>query len=308
MGNRRDPPDGGANQRARARADGARRAVSAPAHASRLGALGAARVRAPAATELTLYRHENARQIGSRPLERSAPAAPVCSGTPRCCWRCSSRCTRIYSSSIGSRAGRVEAGALLGGEWWRAITALTLHIELAHLGGNLAFGAFFGYFVGRYFGTGVGWLAVLLAASVGNVAQRVAAVAGASLDRRVDGRVRGARLARRVHVAARVLARYAVARAHRADRRGPRLARVHGHGGREHGSWARICSASLRASCSASQLAHFVPTAWLKSARVQRACGALRRRLSRRRGPSACARRVSGRARWRRARGSRARS
>ena len=37
------------------------------------------------------------------------------------------------------------------------------------MGGNLAFGAFFGYFVGRYLGTGVGWLAVLLAASGGNV-------------------------------------------------------------------------------------------------------------------------------------------
>ena len=55
------------------------------------------------------------------------------------------------------------------GEWWRAVTALTLHVELDHLGGNLAFGAFFGYFVGRYFGHGVGWLAVLLAATGANV-------------------------------------------------------------------------------------------------------------------------------------------
>ena len=66
-------------------------------------------------------------------------------------------------------AGRLEAGALLRGEWWRAVTALTLHIELDHLGGNLAFGGFFGYFIGRYLGPGVGWLAVLLAAGGANV-------------------------------------------------------------------------------------------------------------------------------------------
>jgi membrane associated rhomboid family serine protease len=121
-----------------------------------------------AATELTLYRHENARQIGARPLEE------VGAGRPGVIWYVATLLAvffALHTDLFGQdwlRAGRLEAGALLGGEWWRAFTALTLHLELAHLGGNLAFGSFFGYFIGRYFGAGVGWLAVLLAAGGAN--------------------------------------------------------------------------------------------------------------------------------------------
>jgi membrane associated rhomboid family serine protease len=122
-----------------------------------------------AATELTLYRHENARQIGPRPLEE------IGSGRAGVVWYVATLLAvffALYTDLFGRDwlgAGRLEAGALLAGEWWRAFTALTLHIELAHLGGNLAFGAFFGLFVGRYLGHGVGWLAVVLAAGGANV-------------------------------------------------------------------------------------------------------------------------------------------
>ena len=136
----------------------------------RLGALGAARRCAPAAaTELTLYRHENARQIGTRPIEE------VGDGPGRRLWYVATLLAVFFAlhADLFNRdwlgAGRLEAGPLLAGEWWRAVTALTLHLELDHLGGNLAFGAFFGYFVGRYLGHGVGWLAVLLAAAGANV-------------------------------------------------------------------------------------------------------------------------------------------
>jgi membrane associated rhomboid family serine protease len=64
--------------------------------------------------------------------------------------------------------GRAQSAAMRAGEWWRAVTALTLHVELDHLGGNLAFGAFFGYFLGRYLGA-AGWLAVVFAGALGNV-------------------------------------------------------------------------------------------------------------------------------------------
>lgn len=70
-------------------------------------------------------------------------------------------------------AGRLEAGAVLRGQWWRAITALTVHIDLDHLGGNLVFGAFFGHFVGRYVGRGVGWLAIVGAGTFANVLNAV---------------------------------------------------------------------------------------------------------------------------------------
>lgn len=67
------------------------------------------------------------------------------------------------------RAGMLIAGSVIGSEWWRAITALTLHADTVHLASNLAFGGFFGFFLGRYFGPGVAWLAILVAGLVGNV-------------------------------------------------------------------------------------------------------------------------------------------
>jgi membrane associated rhomboid family serine protease len=122
-----------------------------------------------AAAELTLYRRENALAIGTRPLEE------VGGGRAGVLWYAATLLGVFFAlyADLGNRdwlaAGRLDAGRLLSGEWWRAVTALTLHRELAHLGGNLAFGSFFGYWVGRYLGQGVGWLAVLLAASGANV-------------------------------------------------------------------------------------------------------------------------------------------
>jgi rhomboid protease GluP len=122
-----------------------------------------------AATELTLYRHENAREIGSRALEE------VGEGKAGVAWYLAVLLAVFFALYVDLfnrdwlGAGRLEAAAVRAGEWWRAVTALTVHLDLDHLGGNLAFGAFFGYFVGRYLGHGVGWLAVLLAASGANV-------------------------------------------------------------------------------------------------------------------------------------------
>jgi len=65
-------------------------------------------------------------------------------------------------------------GALRGsvprsGEWWRAITALMLHADTAHLFANLCFGLVFGYFTGQMVGAGLAWFGTLLAAALGNV-------------------------------------------------------------------------------------------------------------------------------------------
>lgn len=67
------------------------------------------------------------------------------------------------------RIGRMDAGRLLQGEWWRAVTALTLHADAGHLLGNAAFGSFFAYSIGRYWGGGFGWLAIVATGVVGNV-------------------------------------------------------------------------------------------------------------------------------------------
>jgi membrane associated rhomboid family serine protease len=66
--------------------------------------------------------------------------------------------------------GRVDGSLIRVGEWWRTITALTLHADLRHLLGNLVFGVFFGIFAGRLLGSGVAWLAVVVAAALGNTA------------------------------------------------------------------------------------------------------------------------------------------
>jgi len=70
--------------------------------------------------------------------------------------------------------GRMDSGRLVAGQWWRAVTALTLHVDADHLIGNLAFGGFFAYFVARYLGDGLGWLAIIMSGMLGNVVNALA--------------------------------------------------------------------------------------------------------------------------------------
>jgi rhomboid protease GluP len=64
--------------------------------------------------------------------------------------------------------GRVEAGSVMDGQWWRTVTALTLHADLGHIIGNSAFGAVFGLYAGRFMGSGLAWLLILLGGALGN--------------------------------------------------------------------------------------------------------------------------------------------
>ena len=68
-----------------------------------------------------------------------------------------------------TQLGAVDAGAILDGAVWRAATGLTLHADLGHLLGNLVFGGVCGLLVGRQFGTGLAWLALVLAGTLGNL-------------------------------------------------------------------------------------------------------------------------------------------
>lgn len=67
-----------------------------------------------------------------------------------------------------SLAGRVDGLAIRSGEWWRLVTALTLHADAGHLAANLVFGAFFGLLAGQCFGSGLAWAGILVAAVAGN--------------------------------------------------------------------------------------------------------------------------------------------
>lgn len=58
---------------------------------------------------------------------------------------------------------------MLGGEWWRAVTALCLHASSVHLLGNLAFGTVFLLLLAQLTGAGVAALSMIVAGTVGNV-------------------------------------------------------------------------------------------------------------------------------------------
>lgn len=67
----------------------------------------------------------------------------------------------------------LELGSINGSvpsthEWWRVFTALTLHTDVAHLTGNLVFGAVLGYFGSVALGGGVAWAGIVLGAALGN--------------------------------------------------------------------------------------------------------------------------------------------
>lgn len=66
-------------------------------------------------------------------------------------------------------AGAADAARIAAGEWQRALTALTLHLDPAHLGANVGFGALFVGALCWLMGTGAGLLATLLAGAAGNL-------------------------------------------------------------------------------------------------------------------------------------------
>ncbi len=64
--------------------------------------------------------------------------------------------------------GRLSAGDVIAGQWWRVVTALTLHVDGTHLVSNLVFGSVFGLLAGRILGGGFAWLTIVAAGSLGN--------------------------------------------------------------------------------------------------------------------------------------------
>ena len=65
--------------------------------------------------------------------------------------------------------GALDSGAAR--EWWRALTALTLHLDQEHLLGNLLFGTVAGMAAGRLLGPGVAWASILGAAALANTVE-----------------------------------------------------------------------------------------------------------------------------------------
>jgi rhomboid protease GluP len=66
--------------------------------------------------------------------------------------------------------GNAHAAKILDGQWWRLITALTLHADGLHLFSNLAIGGLFIVFLCRELGSGLAWSLLLGAGVLGNLA------------------------------------------------------------------------------------------------------------------------------------------
>jgi rhomboid protease GluP len=122
--------------------------------------------------ELSAARREN-HGAGARAV---APApARVDSGVPGVAayllvlWSLPALQSWSGAGAAWTEAGLMQAGVVRAGAWWRAVTALTLHADLAHLVANSFFGAVFGLFAGRHLGSGFAWLLILLAGAGGNV-------------------------------------------------------------------------------------------------------------------------------------------
>jgi rhomboid protease GluP len=74
--------------------------------------------------------------------------------------------------------GTLDATAVQAGQWWRAFTALTLHLDIVHLMMNLGAGTAIGYFASRQLGVGRAWLLTVLGAGMANLSEALASVPG----------------------------------------------------------------------------------------------------------------------------------
>lgn len=66
-------------------------------------------------------------------------------------------------------SGAASTAAIREGEWWRALTALSLHTDLSHVAANILFGAVFGVILAQSLGTGIAWAGFLVAGTIGNL-------------------------------------------------------------------------------------------------------------------------------------------
>ena len=75
-------------------------------------------------------------------------------------------------------AGTLDAARVQSGQWWRAWTALTLHLDAAHILANLGAGIWFGWLAGQLAGPGTAWLLIVLGAGGANLIEALSAAPG----------------------------------------------------------------------------------------------------------------------------------
>jgi rhomboid protease GluP len=67
--------------------------------------------------------------------------------------------------------GVLDCARVQAGEWWRAWTALTLHLDAPHLVANLGAGIWFGWLAARHIGTGLAWLLTVSGGALANLVE-----------------------------------------------------------------------------------------------------------------------------------------
>jgi rhomboid protease GluP len=72
--------------------------------------------------------------------------------------------------------GTLDAAAVQAGQWWRAFTALTLHVDIVHLMMNLGAGTAIGYLASRQMGVGTAWVLTVLGAGLANFTEALLSV------------------------------------------------------------------------------------------------------------------------------------
>jgi membrane associated rhomboid family serine protease len=123
-----------------------------------------------AATHLTQYEAEN---LPPAPLPPAPPLHPHawagCVGYAAwllgVAYAISKGLVRLDAFNIGE----LDAARVQSGQWWRAWTALTLHVSGPHLAANLGAGIWFGYLAGRQLGVGVAWFLIVAAGGLANL-------------------------------------------------------------------------------------------------------------------------------------------
>jgi membrane associated rhomboid family serine protease len=134
-----------------------------------------------AAVELRLWREENA----PAPAPGLLPPAPE----PGDLWPTAAALLVLVLFFVWQRAphpglglyphlwlelGSAEAGAILRGECWRLVTALTLHADGPHVVGNAAVGGVFLVLACRSLGCGPAWALVMASGMLGNLLNALA--------------------------------------------------------------------------------------------------------------------------------------
>lgn len=145
--------------------------VSAIAFREEHFSLEVAEADAPRArAHLTQYETEN------QPPEPPPPAPPLhadawigCLAYAACLLAVASAISNGLVRLDAFHTGELDAARVQSGQWWRAWTALTLHLSGPHLAANLGGGIWFGYLAGRQLGVGVAWLLIVLGAGIANL-------------------------------------------------------------------------------------------------------------------------------------------